>query len=169
MSLSAATNMLKLLVDRHAGRKQQMADYLQAIAENASNLGEHWAKRYEDIVSRFKTTTELQGRKALIFDHECAASMQAFLSYSMVMYYEKFEEVFGKKNDETLNEFRDSLIKIVAARNTAKETAEREMNLLPVPEDANSRYGERFRDAVLEMHQHAAALMVLAKTFRASR
>lgn len=171
LSLNPA-NILFKYIDNKKEKDIRIAEFLDDIASEATNLAEVW----EDCVDRLKTEAHID-----VFDIKSGKSFHAVSHPGRYMnarplsrleeFYRNVSSVLDVKHNEKTDAVICKIAKIIQQRNIAKNLVEE--NLKNTKDaiffDKNNASDSLYtlENSVVAMHKEAAALHVYAKSFRA--
>jgi hypothetical protein len=178
LSLSAE-KLLEMLFKQRKDRKEQIALYLELVAEDAKTLAEIWQNAIQETKRRFKANTVIFAAETQEDIDQTDYMLHCARIYSAnwapfyrleATYYDATNVLGGRVKSEFQNLFLHHLAKLILERNKAKE-ALTEVNRLTtaslfVDDQNRGQSINDFVELVEIIQREAATLEILARRFR---
>jgi hypothetical protein len=170
MSISDVISLVQLLLDRHSGRKEQIAEYLDAIAQEAGKLAAVWREQFTRLANAH-AAEQTDGKNRFNEKCECAKIMQGFLIDSLLFYSQSFDSVFkGNPDSKELELLKEELMALLFTREIAIDAVETlSAPDIGPPDHEHYELLSGFRDSLVQMHSQAVRLRVIANTYKAAK
>jgi hypothetical protein len=164
------TEIFKLLEARVTGRKSTVADYLDGVATEATALAQIWERAAKAVLVGNAQDYPPEQRRHDIFAATSLSANSPRLYRLQEFYRTLTIAIGGKISPELQTDLMDHLARILLQRELTRKSLEDAVPLL-----ANARFFDTqntpreiqtLLDSVEALHREAAALDVLAKTYR---
>ena len=160
-------------IDNKIERNKRIADYLDEIATEATNLASIW----QSIVERLNSADQVD-----VFDVPLGKTLiskkpDSWLCNTRPLsrlehFYFSVSKVLGDSNRESIDPIVVHIAKITCQRHLTKDliekTLSRQHSIIAYDQTNNIESMRELNNSVLAMHKEAAALHVFAKSFRAT-
>jgi hypothetical protein len=167
------TTVLKYFLESKSAKRERIADYLDKVAADAKGLAEIWR---EILIKYNQGVDDPSGDKKINrkIDELVGIFMRQTYHFSSLnqFYYELSDVIGGRTKVEFQDNFMFSLGALLERRNFARREAEKmlahtKQQIFLNDENTNEDI-QNLESVVSAIQKEAAALEVLAKTFRAS-
>jgi len=166
---------------RRTDEREKIADYLDGIAAEASNLAKKWEIRISELIVTANAIEELRKvnfRQKLEYNeispkHYVEAFVNSAESFRIENYYRSVTRVLGSKYNKDADFIVYKLGGILRKRAHTKKQVQEELERIQSAiffDKSNSEINRiSLENCVLVLHQEAAALHTFAKEFRAKK
>ena len=169
MALNTITDVLKYWLDSAHEKNKRIADYLDDIADCATRLADVWRQTVERCLEVAERNEESQASEWFK-----PIAIQTGLMHQMQAFYLSLDRVLtGWDQERCRDDLQAALLRLVRCRQEAKQ----KLSLFVTDSDPRTFFFEPeavfeemrgLKAAVMEIQQEAAAIVVLAKEYRAT-
>ncbi len=157
-------------MDNKKDKNLRIAEYLDEIAKEATNIADIWEQSVYEISMHYQVDVHnINGGKALI---SAPPPMNQRPYSRLESFYFLVTNILNVDHNDKADPIVFHIAKILQERNLAKETVEEQLNKITeihaFDNSNNINTLKSLSESVGAMHKEAAALHVLAKSFRAS-